>query len=195
MTDHAWQLSRRKFVESLVLTGVAMQLPWLQSCESKAEIPANIEPFNQQQFLDLRALLSVLFPDDGNGPGAQELMVDRYVLWVLKDDQADLEETDFLIKHTKLFSEEVQKREGDSFATMSNGQQTKLLKNLLKETDWCTRWSSRLLTLIFEALLLDPQYGVNPNEVGWKWLEHNPGYPRPAKEHLYPSILKKKNEV
>lgn len=195
MTDPSWSISRRKFVESLVLSGVAIQLPWLQSCENSEAIPTDVSPFSKREFLDMRSVLWILFPDDGNGPGAEELKADHYILWVLRDKEADPEEIDFLVKNTQLFSSEIEKKEGKSFHELSKSNQNQLLKYLLKETDWCERWSSRLLTLILEALLLDPQYGVNPNEKGWLWLEHNPGYPRPKAAQLYPKILEKKNEI
>ena len=40
-------------------------------------------------------------------------------------------------------------------------------------------WLSLLLTYVLEALLADPVYGGNPDGIGWQWLEHQPGYPRP----------------
>ena len=49
---------------------------------------------------------------------------------------------------------------------------------------------SYILKYIFEALLSDPNYGGNPNGIGWNWLEHSPGYPRPSKETIYPELLK-----
>jgi gluconate 2-dehydrogenase gamma chain len=37
-----------------------------------------------------------------------------------------------------------------------------------------------LLDYIMEALLTDPVYGGNPNSIGWQWLKHQPGFPRPT---------------
>jgi len=42
-----------------------------------------------------------------------------------------------------------------------------------------------VLGYIFEALLVDPVYGGNPNGIGWKWLEHQPGLPRPTADKRY----------
>lgn len=193
MSGPTWNFSRRKFVESLVLTGLAVQVPWLQSCQAEQpELPENIQPFTESQFRDLRALLYVLFPDDGNGPGARELRADEYVLWVLKDQQADPEEIAFIVDHTQRFSKEVKEKYDSHFQHLSASEQEEVLLQFMDDTSWCTRWSGRLMTLILEALLLDPQYGVNTQEKGWEWLEHNPGYPRPKKENLYPQILDKR---
>ena len=31
--------------------------------------------------------------------------------------------------------------------------------------------------------------GGNPNNIGWNWLGHHPGQPRPSKEINYPTII------
>ena len=46
-------------------------------------------------------------------------------------------------------------------------------------------WLRETLRYIMEALLIDPVYGSNPNAVGWKWLKHRPGFPRPLKDKRY----------
>ena len=39
-----------------------------------------------------------------------------------------------------------------------------------------------------EALLTDPAYGGNPDGIGWRWLGHTPGYPRPSAATIYPRL-------
>ena len=51
-------------------------------------------------------------------------------------------------------------------------------------------WTSIVLTLVFESLALDPIYGGNPDGIGWKWLNHTPGWPGPTEELRYENILK-----
>ena len=33
--------------------------------------------------------------------------------------------------------------------------------------------------------MLDPVYGGNPEMIGWKWLEHQPGFPAPIEGKTY----------
>jgi gluconate 2-dehydrogenase gamma chain len=47
---------------------------------------------------------------------------------------------------------------------------------------------SLLLYYIFEALLSDPVYGGNPGGIGWQWLEHQPGFPRPPADKIYGNL-------
>jgi gluconate 2-dehydrogenase gamma chain len=56
---------------------------------------------------------------------------------------------------------------------------------IIEKSNWGYRWLSLNLLNIFEALLADPIYGGNPNEIGWRWLEHTPGFPRPTPDNMY----------
>ena len=47
------------------------------------------------------------------------------------------------------------------------------------------RWLRELIHYILEALLSDPVYGGNPGGIGWRWLEHRPGYKRPSPQQRY----------
>jgi gluconate 2-dehydrogenase gamma chain len=46
-----------------------------------------------------------------------------------------------------------------------------------------------MLTFIFEAMISDPIYGFNKDEIGQKWLQHNAGFPRPTKKTRYDEIF------
>ena len=58
----------------------------------------------------------------------------------------------------------------------------------LRELEGTSRgenWIATVLMYIFEALLCDPAYGGNPEGVGWRWLQHDPGFPRPSADKIY----------
>lgn len=40
-------------------------------------------------------------------------------------------------------------------------------------------WLKWMLQFILEAFFGDPVHGGNPDEIGWKWAGHKPGFPRP----------------
>lgn len=195
--DAKFENSRRDFVKTLVLAGVAAQIPWVQSCSTRKTnipIPNHINPFSELEFMNLYCLLDVLFPEDGDGPGAKTVKADQYIIWILNDKELD--------KRThRNISEGLEKVEKASlsynnlhFFELSISDQEQLVADISAK-NWGDKLLSRLLTMVLEALLLDSQYHVNPNNVGWKWLEHNPGFPRPTKEMLYPKILEKKYEI
>ncbi len=196
MKDQDWNISRKNFVRTMLLGGLALQLPWLQSCtdEHGFPIPANLDPLTKDQFVTLQHLLLILFPDDGNGPSAIDIHADQYILWVLNDPELDPNENNFIIEKLDLFQEKCAESLSMDFKSLSIAEQQDFVSTISREK-WGKRWMSRLLTLIFEALLLDPSYGGNSEEVGWNWLAHNPGYPRPHDKIRYPNILSLKHEV
>lgn len=191
--EYKWELSRKAFVKSLLISGAALQLPWLTSCSHKEELK-NVEPLSKEQFNILAAIQEVLFPSDGNGPGASKLNAGLYVVWILNDSEQDPDENNFIIEKLDQFEEFSKEETGTSFLELNSDEQHQLVKKA-SNIKWGRTWLSRLLTLIFEALLLDPQYGSNPDGIGWKWLNHNPGSPRPTKNLLYPEILNRSHEV
>lgn len=194
LSDENWNISRKRFVQTMLLGGAALQLPWLTSCTVDNGYSGPTDPLSLEQFKRLQQVLGVLFPNDGNGPGALEIHADTYLLWVLNDTELDPDENRYIIEKLDKLEAYSKKHTGDSFVDLSMDEQFNLLDELT-EIKWGNRWISRLLTLIFEALLLDPQYGANPDGIGWKWLQHDPGTPRPAKNLLYPEILNYSHEV
>lgn len=192
-----WKRSRRKFVKNLILSSVAIQMPWIQSCTSteyNIPIPNNIDPLTKTSFLNLHRVLDILFPDDGNGPGATQLKTSHYFLWTVNDSNIDPSTRTFLLDKLERLNEEVQHYYKSDFYKLDSSQQEEFIEEL-SSLKWSKNWLSYLLTLTFESLILDAQYGVNPENVGWEWLGHYPGFPRPKKEQLYPTILKKKNKA
>ena len=99
--ENTWILSRKQFIRTLLLAGVASQLPFLNSCSEIAlqieDEFKNIEPLNQQQFKIVRTVQSILFPEEGDGPGAFQINADKYLVWVLNDPLIDPKENQYIM--------------------------------------------------------------------------------------------------
>jgi len=185
------EISRKKFLKQLLLIGIATQMPVLQACSEDNENDIffkNISPLSQKEFKILRKLLEVLFPKDNNGPSALEVNADKYIVWVLNDKLLDKKENDYIIKHLSSLDNASIEKYNIPFLDLSSNDINDFIKEY-SNIKWSKAWFSRLLTLIFEALLLDPIYGGNPNNIAWNWLEHNPGEPRPTEDISYPKLL------
>ena len=192
-----WQLSRKKFVKGLLLAGVLTQLPFLSACTEQninTEISNgnNISSLNKTQISILKDIQLILFPNDGNGPSAKDVNAHLYLEWVISDARMDPSEAGYIVNGLKWTNETAQEEFDDDFLNLSDSKKEKLVR-LISGEKWGESWLSVILTLIFEALLCDPQYGGNTNNKGWNWLNHNPGYPRPSKELLYDNILETVN--
>lgn len=183
-----WLMSRESFVKTLLLSGVALQLPWLASCSTDTTDFGDTSPLSHNQFETVRLIQNILFPSDGNGPDAFQINADRYLVWVLKDPLLDPDEGMYIITQIDTFNKECKKSYSTNFSDLSEDDQLSFVKSVAK-ADWGKKWLSRLLSLIFEALLLDPVYGGNNNNAGWNWLDHDPGNPRPTTNLIYPEIM------
>ena len=78
------------------------------------------------------------------------------------------------------------------FEALDFTRKEQLLRYLADRTRWGKNWLSLLLYYLFEALLADPAYGCNPDGVGWQWLEHQPGFPRPPPDKIYTHITSRR---
>lgn len=196
--DLSWTLSRKAFIRSLLIAGIASQLPILSACSeielSDEGVFKNIDPLNQVQYKTIREVQNVLFPSQGPGPGALEVNADKYLIWVLNDSLLDPKKKYFIINNINKLNTTAKNKLGNSFINLSKKEKEEFIAFIAKE-NWGKKWLSRLLTLIFEALLLDPLYGGNPKNIAWSWLGHHPGQPRPSKEISYPSIISTIDEI
>jgi gluconate 2-dehydrogenase gamma chain len=141
--------------------------------------------FGESQKRVLNAVQMQLFPADGNGPSAEDLHALEYLLWALEDPE-NIEDGDkeFIVKGISWLEEASRSRYGNSFVQLSSVQQDTILHQIA-ESSAGENWLSLLLYYLFESLTLDPVYGGNPDGIGWHWLEHQPGFPRPTKETSY----------
>lgn len=193
--DYKWELSRKEFIRSLLVIGVSTSIPFLTSCETKEEPEVfDCSPLSAEQLKVLQAVQLVLFPKEGDGPSALEINADKWIVYVLNDPRDPQREKDFILENLKRLNQFSKETHDKAYDLLSTDQQENLLDLFFQDRNQ-KRWGSRMLTLIFEALLLDPLYGVNPDSIGWNWLNHNPGMPRPNEQNMYPTIYTTMNEV
>ena len=186
-----WELSRRKFIRVLSVAGVASQFSYLQSCVTRNEkvYEANAH-FSAEHAQILTEVLEILFPDDGNGPGIHDINVIGHILWVQDDKTEDPSQLKYLRDGVGWTDETAVEVFGVNFTELAEAEKEKLIVVIASEK-WGKDWLSMLLTYVFEALTIDSIYNVNTDEVGWKWLEHQPGEPRPNINNEYTKILDK----
>ncbi len=192
-------LNRRAFLRqtsaSILIAGIAACKPSVPTY-SKAEnkkldtiIASNKFIFNSHQRQTLEAVQMQLFPDDGDGPSAMEINGLAYLEWALTDaGNMDDGDGEFIIKGIGWLDGLSEQTQGDKFIKLASEQQDKVLKQISGSSTG-ENWMSLLLYYLMEALLLDPYYGGNPDGVGWKWLNHQPGFPIPDRKTSYQNFL------
>lgn len=163
-------LSRRVFLGSSLLFGAA-SLYWINNKDTKVYLYAN-----ETQVL-LHAAYH-LFPQSNIGVGAKDLHIASYLAFVLRDKRIMKEDRNFFLKGAFWLEESSFENYNISFLNLSKDMKEELLRSITQDR-WGENFVYTSLTYIFEALLCAPVYGSNPNAIGWKWLEHNPGFPQP----------------
>lgn len=182
-----WKLSRKGFIQGVISVSVISQFPFLRL--NGAAVVAKKRILTEKQLLIAQAVQEILFPNDGNGPGAKDIHAVSYLKWALSDAGKDPDEVSYILNGLSWTDETSVELFDKPFEELTPSEQEELIAGISKKS-WGESWLSAMLTLIFEALLCDPSYGGNPEKIGWQWLNHNPGQPRPSADLLYPQILK-----
>lgn len=128
-----------------------------------------------------------LFPKSDDSPSAAEINSTDYLQLVLIDPKIDEDNKSLLINGVNWLEEECKKEFDKSFIDLSHEEKDQILRSI-EDTNWGYRYISLNLNYILEALLSDPIYGGNVNEIGWKWLQHTTGLPRPTNRTMYGKI-------
>ncbi len=140
-------------------------------------------------WLTIDAVQNHLFPSEPDSPGAQEINAIAYLRNVIASPMIDQDEKEFIINGVKWLNDLSLEKHEAVYIQLSYSQQTDMLHQITK-TKSGRKWISKLLSHILEALLSDPVYGGNPGGIGWKWLNHHPGFPRPPKHRSYWDLTK-----
>lgn len=183
---HKWQagkINRRDFLIGMAILAAGASIPvafkffW----QNQRRDPA---VFSEEEWMAIGILQEHLLPSEKNAPGAKEINARGYLQWVLKDPNYDVEEKQYIHDGIGWLNDSAMEIENQKFLALSVQRREMLLKEIAKE-NWGESWLSKNLSLIFEALFCDPVYGGNVDGVGWKWLEHRPGLPRPPANRRY----------
>ena len=190
-------LNRRAFLKTggaasilVTLAGCKPQVPQEQNdvnvdADVKKEESESEVTFDEQQKAVIEAVQQHLFPDDGDGPDAKAINAFDYLAFAMTDPQNIADgDPGFIAKGVGWLQDLAEQTQGDSFLKLSQEKQAAILKQISASSAG-ENWLSLLLYYLTEALLLDPIYGGNPDQIAWQWLEHQAGFPRPTPGKTY----------
>lgn len=178
------QMSRRDFL----LSGSALTfLSGLSGCQNEHKLATSNKDnadnqfvFNKNQHSILNQVQLILFPDDGNGPSAVDIHALDYLETAMNDqgNQSD-GDPEFINNGVKWLDELANTDFKNSFLQLNHRHQQQLIEKISHSRQG-NNWLALLIYYLTEALMLDPIYGGNTDQMGWKWLQHQPGFPRPV---------------
>ncbi len=143
--------------------------------------PAGFPPETWQT---IAAVQAHMFPSEPNAPGAREIRAEAYLRGVLADPRLASADRAFLIEGVESIEKLARSLTGKRFVELSHDEREAVLRGFEATSDG-KHWLAETLGYLMEALLGDPVYGGNPDAIGWRWLAHTPGFPRPPADKRY----------
>ncbi len=132
----------------------------------------------------IAAVQNHLFPSEAGAPGALQVNAANYLHNYLTNPMTDPADTRFIRQGVINLEQLSKSATGTQFIELSNEQREDVLRLYEKQAEG-RRWLTTVLNYLLEALLTDPVYGGNPQGIGWQWLEHRAGLPRPPVSKRY----------
>ncbi len=189
-SSHSNRLGRRTFLlggGAALATAAALEgLPYALRKDLTRE--TSFVLFSKQQRHALGAVQQHLFPGEADSPGAADINATVYLETAITAPGIDPDTRNTIVNGIGRLQDASRERFDVMFNSLDYEQREQLLRYLADETRWGRAWLSLLLYYVFEALLSDPVYGGNPGEIGWRWLQHQPGFPRPPPDKIYGSL-------
>ncbi|MCB1875679.1 MAG: gluconate 2-dehydrogenase subunit 3 family protein [Chromatiales bacterium] len=174
-------LSRRRFLLSLAGGSLLalFPLPRGSAAERQGDKETEVDTWGL-----LGAVQERLFPTELSAPGAREINALGYLRGMLEGNHLPQEDAQFILQGAGWLQALSLERTGKSFLMLNGDEQDTLLRQI-EASEAGENWMSTVILYIFEALLTDPAYGGNPDGIGWRWLAHTPGFPRPPADKLF----------
>lgn len=178
-TSIGLNLPRRVFLGQTLALATVLSTGYWPHGAAAASTTASVADLTQEPWRTLNAVQQRLWPSDGNGPGAAEIQALRYLHQVLTHHPIAAADKKFILDGVGWLEGVAQHHHKTAFYALPPVQQEAVLREIT-QSEAGENWVSNLMTYIFEALLGDPVYGGNPQQVGWQWLEHTAGFPQPS---------------
>lgn len=176
-------MDRRNFLKTAPAVLVTPALAGVGTAP-KAAAEEAASSFTSEQRRTVELVQLHLLPSEPDAPGAVEVNAIGYLDQTLQDPGFDADVKSFIFKGIGWLDGMAQEQHQRPFRELDAPAREDLLKTIANSSAG-ERWLSNLITYCLEALLADPIYGGNPNGVGWTWLGHDPGQPRPTQANRY----------
>jgi len=184
--DNKTLLSRRKFIS--IFAAIAALHPI--SSLAKNSTNAFFTDDDKEPWRTLSAVQQHLFPKESS-IGAIDIQALNYLHLAMQAPDMDVEEKKLIHSGVVWLNDLSLKQYSKNFNLLDLASKEKILRRI-ENSSAGERWLSTLLTYLLEALLADPVYGGNPNGVGWKWLQHQAGFPLPIENKKYYQLDRKR---
>ena len=182
------KLSRRQLLKSAAGTSALAVLPYSQL--SFAEKESFESTLNSASWLTLDAVLNHLLPPSNKGISASDIQATYYLYQLVYHQPTATEEIEFIFNGVSWLNGYSKKKTTIPFVSLSKTEKETILRDISRSSAG-DNWIAMLISNIYEAMLSAPSYGGNPEGIGWKWLEHQAGFPLPKAGERYFELPKR----
>lgn len=173
-------MNRRTFIT--LLASAAASYPLSALTERRLQqLPA---PKLKDPWKTIAAVQEHLFPADEHSPGAQDIQALNFLQSMITAPDVEDSERKHITNGAGWLNDLSIQVYKHKFIELDENNREKILRKI-EQSRAGSRWLSLLMSYLIEALLSDPIYGGNKNSAGWKWLEHQPGFPTPTSDKKY----------
>lgn len=159
-------MQRREFIATTALVGLGTVL------NSK-----EVDKTDINSWLVLDEVLEVLFPKTDTMPSSKEFDAIKYLKEVSSHNSFDKDDKELLLQGALDFNGSF-----PEFLSSTKKQKENLVK-LANESSYGNEWLNKVVYYGIEAMLSDPIYGGNKDEIAWKSLSHQTGLPQPKQKY------------
>jgi gluconate 2-dehydrogenase gamma chain len=168
-------LTRREFIA--VTSALVAAVPRRSLAVTKQDENLQ-EKYLADPWRTIAAVQQHMLPSGSKSPGANDIHALDYLRNMIAMPDVSEAEREFMLNGPGWLNEVTQKKYQQDFVELDTESRELALRQV--ETSRAgERWLSKILTYLLEALLSDPVYGGNAGTIGWQWLQHQPGFPRP----------------
>ncbi len=187
--NSTYKMTRRDFIR--LSSAVFAMYPLATRAEKTA---ARAEQKLKEPWRTLATVQQHLLPSGKAVPGAMDIHALAYLQNMLKAPDMSDEDRQLIYNGVGWLNGLSQQLKQKDFIDLNVADRETLLRKV-ENSRKGQRWLSLLLTYLLEALVSDPVYGGNANGLGWKWLQHQPGFPRPPKDKTYPKLAARRYRI
>ncbi|MBU0633015.1 gluconate 2-dehydrogenase subunit 3 family protein [bacterium] len=171
-------MRRRKFIQySVILFGSTIFAKEIGSYALYVSILK--EPYQT-----IAQVIDDLFTPSAGMPAPHSLNVIGFLKAVMEDKRVSNERKKNILDGARWINQSAQDHYIKNYIELLPDQREALLRKI-SQKQWGDSWLWYLMNYTFEAMFSDPVYGANRDKIGWKWLEYEPGFPRPMKVNIY----------
>jgi len=176
------KISRRQMLKSAAGATAVAAMPsfaFTASDIKQFEQAINTAPWNT-----LNAVMEHLLPESDSGPSAKNINATFYLHQLVFKQPTAQDEIDFIFKGVGWLNGFTQNKLKQNFIDLLVTEKETMLRQI-SQSSAGENWLNMMILNIYEAMLSPPAYGGNPDGIGWKWLDHQAGFPLPTAGKRY----------